>query len=237
MLKFRSPMKIPILFFLLFFQMYFINSGCSSTKEKSYRVKFVNKVITIDGVLERKEWVFVNSINGLSAPWDKVGYDKTLFKSFCSRKFFYFCFDVHDPIIITHNFDNELTVAREDRVELFFSATSDMSQYYCIEMDPLGRILDYSAQYYRKFDENWNFDNVIIATNFTGQGYVLEGCIPLEEFEKLKIKDSFLMGVFRADFISDKADDVIWYTWIEPDSKIADFHIPSSLGKCIFEKP
>lgn len=230
-------MKILILLFMLFSQTYFINTGCGSDKDKPYEIKYVNKVITVDGVLEKKEWRSANPINGLYAPWDTVGYDKTFFRSFRSDRFFYFCFDVHDPIIITHNFENELTVAREDRVELFFSATSDMSQYYCIEMDPLGRILDYSARYYREFDERWDFDNVIIATNYTRNGYVLEGCIPLKVFEKLEIKDSFLMGVFRADFFNDKADDIIWYTWIDPDSKSPDFHIPSSLGKCIFVNP
>jgi len=115
--------------------------------------------------------MFANSINGLSAPWDTVGYDKTLLRSFFSFKFFNFCFDVHDPIIITHDLQNELTVAKEDRVELFFNATSDMSQYYCIEMDSLGRFLDYSAHYNRKFDEKWDFNNVIIATNYTKQSF------------------------------------------------------------------
>ena len=229
-------MKIPILVFFLFFQMYFLNTGCGSVKDKSYIVKFVNKVITIDGVLEKQDWMFADSINGLSAPWDTIVNDKTVFKSFCSGKFFYFCFDVHDPIIITHNYENELTVAQGDRVELFFSETPDMNKYYCIEMDPLGHILDYSAKYYRKFDYKWNFDNVLIATTFTENGYVVEGCIPLEEFKEIEIKDAFLLGVYRADFQSDTPDNVIWYTWIEPDSEGPDFHIPSSLGNCFFEK-
>ena len=47
-------------------------------------------------------------------------------------------------------------MAKEDRVELFFSNLTTLSEYYCIEIDPLGRILDYSAKHNRKFDENWD---------------------------------------------------------------------------------
>jgi len=228
-------MRMSYIFYLLFIPLCIFLSGCNHNKDKKYKVKYYNREITIDGILEKQEWKSANSINGLSAPWDTVGLDETLFRSFCTDEFFYFCFNVKDTELIICDFEDELSVAKEDRVEIFFDGTSDMSQYYCIEIDPLGRILDYSAQYYRKFDEQWDFTQVKISSRIMPQGYVIEGSIPLRELRRLGLKESIYMGIFRADFRKAQTDDVVWYTWIIPQSTVADFHIPSALGICKFE--
>jgi hypothetical protein len=210
--------------------------GQELSKSGSFNV--INKIrnIIIDGILEKKEWTSIDSIAGLTAPWSSIGHDQTVFKSFCSDTFFYFCFNVVDKTITTYDFKDELTVTKEDRVELFFSATSDLSQYFCIEMDPLGRINDYSAQYYRKFDRLWNFKQVKITTQYTPQGYIVEGAISLSELKELGIKGSFFLGIFRADYKSTKTDDVVWYSWIDPKRPTPDFHIPAAFGICNLKK-
>jgi len=202
---------------------------------KTISPAMLNREIIIDGKIEAGEWESIDSIAGFSAPWSSIGNDQTVFKYFCSSAFFYFYFNVVDKTPITYDFKEELTVAKEDRVELFFSAKSNLSQYYCIEMDPFGHILDYSAQYYRKFNETWNFEQTKISAQIYSQGYIVEGRISLKELEKLGIKESFNLGIFRADFTSKKADDVVWYSWKDPKSSTPDFHIPSALGVCILK--
>jgi hypothetical protein len=226
-------MEIAVYFLIFLFNWVIVYQQEPS---KSILITVSDKEITVDGIPENKEWASIDSIAGFSAPWSLTGQDHTVFKCFCSNTCFYFYFDVEDKTIITYDFQEELTVSKEDRVELFFSSNSDLRQYYCIEMDPVGHILDYSAQYYRKFDEDWNFTKVKIAAQFTPRGYIVEGGISLSELEKTGIKESFSLGIFRADFRSTKTDDVVWYSWIKPKSPSPDFHIPSALGRCNLKK-
>ena len=215
-------------------QLVFILIGCDSEKKPdSYVIKFIDGDIKVDGILNDPEWASADSIDGLYAPWDSIGKDKTKIKLFHSSLYFY----VEDQTLITYDFVEELTVAKGGRVELFFSATPNLSQYYCIEMDPLGNILDYSAQYYRKFNEDWDFNQTIVASQLRPEGYIVEGCISIKELERLGIKGSFYLGIFQADFKSNRLDDVVWFTWVTPDSDDPDFHIPSAFRKCIFENP
>lgn len=199
----------------------------------SISIKKIERDINVDGRIEAGEWASFDSIKGLCAPWSSVGSDQTVFKFFCSSSYLNFCFDVVDKTPITFDFVEELTVAKEDRVELFFSATPNLSKYYCIEMDPLGNILDYSAKYYRKFNEAWDFSQTKIATHIAPGGYLVEGRISLSELAKLGIQESFYLGIFRADYINKKTNEVIWYSWIDPGTDEPDFHIPSALGVCI----
>jgi hypothetical protein len=226
-------MNIGIIFLLLLFNWAIANG---QQRAKFISLTLFDREINVDGIIENGEWESIDSIAGFSAPWSSTGHDQTIYKCFCSRTNFYFYFDVVDTTIITYDFKEELTVAREDRVELFFSAKSDLNQYYCIEMDPLGHILDYSAKFYRKFDEAWDFNKVDIAASINAQGYVIEGRIALSELEILGIKGSFHLGIFRADFTSKNSDEVIWYSWIDPKCSTPDFHIPTALGRCILKK-
>lgn len=223
---------------VVFFLEFLFNWAIVDKQEhlKAISLVVLDREIIIDGIIRKGEWESIDSIAGFSAPWTSTGYDQTVFKCFCSSTFFYFYFDVIDTTIITYDFKEELTVAKEDRVELFFSAKFDLNQYYCIEMDPLGHILDYSAKYYRKFDETWDFKQVNIAARITPHGYIVEGRISRSELEKLGIKESFHLGIFRADFKSNKTDDVVWYSWINSKSTTPDFHLPTALGICNLKK-
>ena len=65
--------------------------------------------------------------------------------------------------------DDESTVDAEDRVELFFAGGSvdkptpeGMPLYYGIEVDPEGRVHDYSIEYYRKFDSKARITSFVI---------------------------------------------------------------------------
>ena len=68
-------------------------------------------------------------------------------------------------------------------------------------------------------------------------GYLLEWTIPLDELRALgclKGKE-MITGVYRAEF-SHGPDGVVqdWISWIDPQVKTPDFHVPSSFGKFLF---
>jgi hypothetical protein len=90
-------------------------------------------------------------------------------------------------------------------------------------------VLDYSAQFYRKFNEQWNFENVDIAASMRDSGYSVEGRISLDVLKNMGIISNFYLGVFRADFR--RSGEVTWYSWILPKSIEPDFHIPSAFEK------
>lgn len=204
-----------------------LNNCNISSKNHKFSIPIKDKSNQIiDGKLDDKVWKNTNPIAGLLSPWNNSGKDNTEFRCFISNNIFYFSFKVNDNTLTTCDYKEELSVAKEDRVEIFFSNHKDLEEYYCIEIDPLGRVLDYSAKYYRKFNENWNFKSKDIKAQCINNTYTVEGEIDLT-LTGIST-DNLFIGVFRADFRSNNPDDVVWYSLIKPDSTIPDFHIPSA---------
>jgi hypothetical protein len=46
---------------------------------------------------------------------------------------------------------------------------------------------------------------------------------------------SLFTGVFRADYYKHSSSAVRWLSWIVPQSKEPDFHIPSAFGVFVFD--
>lgn len=209
--------------------------SCEKSTQQVLSIPLLEKEIKVDGVIDKEEWQQAVVIENLLSPWGTDNLDKTKFRVFVSNTYFNFCFHVEDTTLITIPFEKELSVAREDRIELFFSNDTSLARYYCIEIDPKGDILDYSAKYYRDFSENWNFLSKKVATKITLTGYIVEGKISLKELKSLGISNPFYLGIFRADFKSNKSDDVTWLSWKKPSSSQPDFHIPSAFGKVLIK--
>lgn len=212
----------------------FVMNGYSLDPSKTILTHPKSKDILVDGVLDCAEWGATDSVVGFCSPWIPIGKDNTVFKCFCSEAYFNFCFDVGDKNIVNNSFSNESSVSKGDRVELFFSADSVLSQYFCMEISSTGHVLDYAVQYYRKIDYSWKFEGYDIAAKYTPKGYVVEGRIPISELEKLgiKAKQSFYLGLFRADFTDMNSKNVIWYSWLDPQKQVPDFHVPTAFGIC-----
>ncbi len=169
------------------------------------------------------------AIDGLHAPWDGLE-DSTLFRCFSDGESFYFFYEVHDPTpTYAERFDGEATVENEDRVEIFFSPGRSMDDYYCAEIDPLGRVLDYSGHYYRDIDYGWNFRTMRLFGQLTADGYIVAGKVSKAELRELgcDLEGGFWMGVFRADYHSDMS--VNWYSAVATDDISPDFHKPDVL--------
>lgn len=223
-----------IYYLVNFFVMFLMGYGCKYMESDIFLINHINSEIQVDGDIREKVWNDATTIINLHSPWELAEMDSTIFRCYCSLKYFNFFFKVIDKSPITVEYTNEITVAKGDRVELFFSSSSKLSPYYCIEMNPYGYILDYKAQFYRKFDYSWNFNFHSVVGNITQDGYIVEGRILLSELERVGIdfNKEFYLGVFRADFIKENEDSVIWYSWKNPKTKNPDFHIISAFGKC-----
>jgi len=127
-------------------------------------------------------------------------------------------------------------------VEIFFRVNSSLNPYYCLEMDPLGRILDYKAVYYRQFDYEWKWpgkNQIMVHAIRTDPGYCVEGWLTLDSLRKLSLlqKNTLQTGLFRGQCMGQIGEkrQFRWISWIHPDSEKPDFHIPSSFGIILLE--
>ncbi len=171
----------------------------------------------------------ISSAKGFHAPWEGLE-DDTGFICSADSSVFRFRYAVKDSsLTLSEPYTGERCVDNEDRVEIFFSAGKDMDIYYCAEIDPMGRIMDYSCRYYRQMDYDWGFRTLKTEGRLTDDGYVVDGQIDLRELAGLGIdpEDGFYMGLFRADFRPDMS--VSWYSWIDNGAEEADFHKPDVL--------
>lgn len=253
----KCSMFVTIMFVILF-----TSFGCSSSSDAKtstvayneattphYDVVKREEQITIDGKLDEKVWESVPTISGgFHFPWDDKEAPFTEFKAFHDEKNFYFSFYVKDEDIVVDKEwkDDESTVDDEDRVELFFAGGNvdkpgedGMEKYYGIEIDPDGRVHDYSIEYYRNFDSKWNLEGLETKATRGDDYYIVEGKIPMQSLNDLNLIHDNVMrtGVYRADF-SKKDDETImeWISWVDPKTKNPDFHVNSSFGEFRFLK-
>ena len=172
-------------------------------------------------------------MSDLIAPWNGAAKDRTRFSVCHDKKNFYFLYEVADTTIIYNNEKTEASVGSSDRIEFFFSKDPAMSDYYCAEIDPCGKVMDYHAKFYRQFDFDWNFKGLKLGTHTGKDTYIVEGSIPLKSLEEIGVispDGEIRFGVYRADYYGSQEEQVIWSSWIIPDAANPDFHIPSSLG-------
>ena len=174
-------------------------------------------------------------------PWAWKIAPKTDFRAWVSDGKLCFHFDAADShLIIADECTGESTLDGEDRVELFFAKSSDtaLKDYWCIEIDPLGRVHDYHAQHYRTFDSTWNCPGLTTTAHRTPTGYEVHGSLPLASLstllaDRITHGSKIRLGLFRAEFYGQgktatgEANDN-WLSWVSPDSPQPDFHVPSA---------
>lgn len=178
-------------------------------------------------------------IDAFQYPWTNAPPPSTHLELQWREEALHFLFEVEDPdVVVASEWQGESTVDGEDRVELFFARDDALSQYYCVEVDPLGRVHDYSARHYRQFDSKWRCDGSLTRGERTPEGYRVTGSIPRATLEAMLGKPftlgtSFKLGVFRAEFRTSERDAPgtrveNWISWVKPDASQPDFHVPSA---------
>ena len=192
--------------------------------------------IIIDGIPNEPCWKEAVQITHFINPWNRQAEPYTNVNLLWNGSELYFYFIAHDTeVVLTDNFTTELDVSQEDRVELFFSSDLPLTRYYALEMDPLGRILDYEVNYPRKFNNSWNAGKHLHWTGkLTSYGYCVEGLIDSKLLTELTDgKKSFYLGAYRAEFSKDKNGDII-YEWLcikDPHVDKPDFHVNETFIK------
>ena len=155
------------------------------------------------------------------------GFDRTDFTWRVAKGRFWFSFSTVDATVwAVEPFTTKRDIERGDRVELFFSSVEDLSKtYYCAEIDPKGRVLDYGCVFPRKFDYGWSFRTLERRAERTADGYRVEGSVALSELKALGIDPARCwIGAFRADF--DEKGLVDWHSLTPHGPGEPDFHRP-----------
>ena len=194
--------------------------------------------ISIDGSPNETAWHTSIRISPFSNPWTDVRPATSLSMLHDSQNV-YFLYEVEDTdIVCIPNIDNELDVAKGDRVEVFFSKDSLMKEYYCFEVDPEGRTLAYSCSHYRKYDYGWDAPagyfaaGTRVVPHLLNRGYTVEIAIPKTFLSGLMQDNSLYFGAYRAEYSNSNGTVVEnWQTWQAPPTAEPDFHVPESLGK------
>lgn len=165
--------------------------------------------------------------------WKKL-YSQTRVYVFHDNENLYFKFNICDSTLHVNSSADERSVDFSDRAEIFLSKDKKMKEYFCFEIDPTGKVMDYKASHYRNFDFEWDCQEIITEASITDTGYCVKASFPLEWLRKeglLADNGDMLVGLYRADFIKGTEADIDWYSWRKPLSNEPDFHIPSSLGR------
>ena len=161
--------------------------------------------------------------------WWKGLVDSTSISVFRDSAQIHFIFDVCDSTPVFDDNPDEMSVGPCDRAEIFMSCDPQMQQYYCFEIDPQGKTLDYGCSYYRMFDYPWSGEQNVDARPVEG-GYHVEASFRLEYLQRLGLlgKDgSLLIGFYRGDAVEPGV--ITWYSAVNPGTPEPDFHVPGSL--------
>lgn len=211
--------------------------------QDTYSVKKINGKLSLTGKGDDPRWQQAQSLTDFHYPWEREAVPPTLFKALHSEDWVYFLFVVtDDDVNIRKETNHKTEVAASSRAEIFFRIDEKLTPYYCLEIDPLGRVLDYEATYHRKFDTNWSWpdDQLVIKTEQRKDGYSVEFAISKKSLQQLKLlqNNTLQAGLFRANctFRENGDPDFKWISWLQPDAPTPDFHIPSSFGKLHLQK-
>lgn len=209
---------------------------------KTYLVRRITqKTLNINGKGDHSVWNKATIINDFSSPWTSTKPSKTEFKALWDENYLYFCFKIEDTSIHIDKTDNSFkSINVSDRVELFFRNNASLNPYYCLEIDPCSRIMDFKALPEKEFDFNWCWPkkDLVVKSNISDKGYVVEGKISINSLKKLNliINHKIETGIFRAKYyLQNNGYEPEWITWIDPKTETPNFHTASSFGELVLK--
>ena len=206
---------------------------------KDYKVNYIPSFKNVE-----TPWSAAEKLEDFTLPWEDKVAPNMSFRALWDDNKFYFRFEVKCSEVLTYvDTNHKMEVVNSDRVEIFFKKDENLNPYYCLEMDAHSRVLDYQTNYYRKFDYEWSWPKqgeLDVKANVIVGGYSVEGSINLSSLKEMGIlnEDTIFAGLYRGWCTELKKPDseLSWISWVHPDSKDPDFHIPSSFGKLMLVK-
>lgn len=205
---------------------------------KTYTVKQIeHKKLAINGKGSHSLWNKADELLDFCSPWDSEQIKPIEFKALCDKETLFFCFKVEDADVHIDTTDNTIrSINESDRVELFFRTNEELNPYYCLEIDPTPRIMDFKAHPNKQFDFAWNWPSgdLVVKSSINEKSFTVEGAISIASLTKLGlIKDGKIeAGIYRAKY--NKQEDgnyePTWITWVNPNTETPNFHTASSFG-------
>lgn len=186
-------------------------------------------------------WDEITTLSDFSCRLEMEKLPATIFNAYYDQNHMHFRFVASGPkplVFVEKN--DKMEVIRSERVEIFFRSDEKMQPYYCLEIDPLGRVLDYKAKLHREFDRNWQWPEPLnIQTIIKAENYTVQGKISLSVLNKLDLihNNQIQVGLFRAHCVQleEKKASIKWINWVDPDIEALDFHVPSAFGILKFQ--
>ncbi len=170
-----------------------------------------------------------------SAPWSHDGYQDTEALFWHSQDTLYFQFDGVDTSLVALDQDNfHHGIGSSDRVELFLSTDTLLSDYYGMEIGYDNRILSFHGKHYREIDYQWEWprEQLTALSTVDSTGYSCTGKVSLQYLKSLGLIDQqsrLFIGVFRADYHEiGNPNRVTWITHQDPQTPTPDFHTSSA---------
>ncbi|WP_242118404.1 carbohydrate-binding family 9-like protein [Aestuariivivens sediminicola] len=204
---------------------------------KVYNVNRITEHAIITGSGDASFWAKAHVLTDFKSPWDLKKIKPITFRALHSSEHLLFCFRVEDTEVYIDRTDNtKSSIGNSDRVELFFRADEQLDPYYCLEIDPSPRIMDFIARPSRNFDFSWYWpqDGIRVKSARDATGFTVEGAISLATLKALNVLNGNRIetGIYRAKYHrqSNGSYTPTWITWIDPRTEMPEFHTPSSFG-------
>lgn len=199
-------------------------------------VPFLTTSIIVDGELDEacyRQPALVSEFVIAGEPERKPA--RTQAWLFWDHEQFVFAFDCDEASLVASPASaNEGDVDPQDRVELFLWSGHEADPYYCLEISAKNAVHDYSARFYRKFDDAWSPTRWQHAVKLRPGGYQVEAELSREALGKmgfsLRPGECWRAGLFRADFSPAHPDRPNWIAWIDPHTPQPDFHVAGAFG-------
>ncbi|WP_139958469.1 sugar-binding protein [Flavicella sediminum] len=199
--------------------------------------KIENTDLAINEDLNSPSWEKADVLTDFKSPWDGEEICKIEFCALRNSDTFYFRFKVHDSKVHTIKTDNSnASINDSDRVELFFRSDCKMSPYYCLEIDPTPRIMDFKALPGKQFDFDWKWPvgALSVTSEISKDYFIVGGAISLASLTELGLltNNRIETGIFRAKYKADRNGEFepTWITWVNPKTESPNFHTATSFG-------
>lgn len=206
-----------------------------------YICKKINKNLSIDGDLTKKEWQEAEELQLIeTVSGDEISFPTTV-KLLWSDEFLYAGFQcVEDYVFATKTEYND-KLYEEDVVELFLDDDKDQKTYIEIEVNPLNAVLHYGIHnnLAGKITQYARVDNQVesaVIYNENKNSLAVEFAIPLTEFVTAshippEKGDSWFFNAYR---INHRRNKTVEYYAGSKTGEI-NFHKPKCFGTLIFE--
>lgn len=155
-----------------------------------------------------------------------MGYRKSIF--------LFYGFDT--KLHIDEKDDSVDSIRNSDRVELFFRTDESLNPYYCLEIDPISRIMDFKAKPNKNFNFKWSWtkNDLVVKSYINRNNFTVEIVISITSLRKLNLikRNKIDVGIFRAKYYEQENlnFEPIWISWVNPDTESPNFHTPTSFG-------